>query len=248
VIEIDDVGLAKAITINSNNQNSIKPRDLKSTNEVQVRLKREFEKRFAGTYSFEIKRGESAAEGLEIITNEEAGRLLLAFDLNEPETCHQVYKLFDDKYSEIFARPAVTADRVVFLHRIMEVIQTCMAEIEYKPLSKYGLTRFFLLSCISLLLQKDQGCRNIVKNPREIFESGDIDAFLNAVGEALRSMIIDLNYEVKTRGETFDYKGDLKSPVKVRDLRSELLKSYEKELAKGKIKPISVVMAASTVS
>lgn len=238
VIELDNAEIAKAITINSNNQNAIKPRDLKSTNEVQIRLKREFHKRFSGSYEYEIKRGQNITEGTEIITNEEAGRLLLAFDLLEPESCHQVYKLFDDKYSEIFARPAVTADRIVFLYRLMKIVERAMPGIEYKPLSKYGLTRFFLLSAMSELLKKDKDCDQFVRDPQTIPAEKET-AFFDAVKSAVGSMIIDLNYEVKQRGDSFDYKGDLKSPAKVRELRAELLKSYEKEVAKGKMGKIS---------
>jgi len=115
VIKLNDAELARQITVNSNNQNAIKPRDLKSTNEIQLRLKEEFENFLGGKYDLEIKRGQEAADGATIITNEEAGRLLLAYDLNEPQSCHQVYKLFDEKYSEIFARPAVSARRIVLL-------------------------------------------------------------------------------------------------------------------------------------
>lgn len=242
IIELNDADLAKAITINSNNQNAIKPRDLKSTNEVQVRLKREFDKSFKGIFDFEIKRGQDVADGVEVITNEEAGRLLLAFDLLEPEACHQVYKLFDEKYAEIFARPAVTADRIVLLHQLMKVVFECMPTIEYRPLSKYGLTRFFLLSVISEMLSKDTGCKDFIKNPKRLIGTNKLNKLLSAVKEVLISMIIDLNYEVKQRGDSFDYKGDLKSPVKVRELRGELLKSYEKELAKGKMRPVSVAL------
>ncbi len=239
IIELNDAGLAKTITINSNNQNAIKPRDLKSTNEIQLRLHKEFEKKFPGQFAFEIKRGQEAPAGVIVITNEEAGRLLLAFDLGEPEACHQVYRLFDDKYAEVFARPAVGAERIVFLFKLMDLVQERMPNIEYKPLSKYGLTRFFLLSVLADLLKKDAGCQAIVKSPNAIIGSANFAGFQAAIREVLNSMIIDLNYEVKERGDSFDYKGDLKSPAKIKELRSELLKSYEKELAKGKIKPLS---------
>jgi hypothetical protein len=73
-----------------------------------------------------------------LVTNEESGRLLLAFDLMEPESCHQVYKLFDDKYSEIFARPAVTAHRIILIKLILDRIEAVTTDIEFKPLSKYG--------------------------------------------------------------------------------------------------------------
>jgi hypothetical protein len=238
IVELNDSSLAKDITINSNNQNSIKPRDLKSTNEVQLRLKNEFDQKFKGKYSYEIKRGEINDSGAVLITNEEAGRLLLAFDLLEPESCHQVYKLFDDKYTEIFARPAVTASRIVFLHEIMQVIFACMSDIDYKPLSKYGLTRFFLMSVVSEAMRKDSGMTSLVRNPGSI-STETMQALIEAVRETLVSMVIDLNYEVKERGDSFDYKGDLKSPTKIKELRDSLLKSYEKEIAKGKMKTMS---------
>lgn len=238
IIELDDPGLAKTITVNSNNQNAIKPRDLKSTNEVQLRLKHEFDAEFPGIYEFEIKRGQESRGDSVVITNEEAGRLLLAFDLMEPEACHQVYKLFDDKYAEIFARPSVTAYRIVFLYKLMEYIVGMMPNIEYKPLSKYGLTKYFMLSVLSELLSKDEEGSRIAKDPRKFLESGDPSKFFDVVAEIMGTIIVDLNYEVKSKGDGFDYKGDLKSPIKLRELRSELLKSYEKELAKGKMKPI----------
>lgn len=243
IIELDDASLAKTITINSNNQNAIKPRDLKSTNEIQVRLKKEFDRDFRGRYDLEIKRGQEVSDGVEVITNEEAGRLLLAFDLLEPEACHQVYKIFDEKYADIFAKKGVTANRIVFIKLLMDDVQATAEMIEYKPLAKYGLTRFFLLSALSELLRRDPGCKSMIADPGTIINSGKLRNFRNAVREVMGSMIIDLNYEIKNRGESFDYKGDLKSTAKIRELRSELLKSYEKEVAKGKIKPISQSIA-----
>ncbi|MGJ3256972.1 MAG: AIPR family protein [Alcanivorax sp.] len=234
IIQIQDADLSKKITVNSNNQNAIKPRDLKSTNEVQLRLREEFSKVEEGRYELEIKRGQQQRKGSVLITNEEAGRLLLAFDLMEPESCHQVYKLFDDKYSDIFARPAVDAYRIIFLSLIMDVVVGVSPEIEYKPLSKYGLTRFFLISVVSDLMRSDSHAEVYYKDPSLLFKEGRVDIFMSAIESILKSLIIDLNYEVEDLGEQFDYKGDFKSPAKVRELRSKLLRSYKKDVARGK--------------
>lgn len=234
IIQIKDPGISKKITVNSNNQNAIKPRDLKSTNEVQLRLKEEFSKVESGKYELEIKRGQQQKKGTVLITNEEAGRLLLSFDLLEPESCHQVYKLFDDKYSDIFARPAVTAHRIIFLNLIMDRINKVAPEIEYKPLSKYGLTRFFLMSVLSELIRNDKTASEYFKDPKKLFDLGKINDFMNAIESILKSLIIDLNYEVQDLGDQFDYKGDFKSPTKIRELRSKLLRSYEKDVARNK--------------
>src|SRR5690606_11597843 len=141
IVQLNDNSLARKITVNSNNQNAIKPRDLKATNDVQLRLREEFTLVHEGKYELEIKRGQETTLDKIVITNEEAGRLLLAFDLMEPEACHQVYKLFDDKYADIFARPAVNANRIIFLNLIMGRVLEAVQKIEYRPLSKYGLTR-----------------------------------------------------------------------------------------------------------
>lgn len=113
IICLNNDDLAKKITINSNNQNSIKPRDLRSNHDIMIRLKSEFGKEDYG-YEFEIKRGEKFESGKPVISNEDAGRLLLAFDAMEPYSCHQIYKVFDEKYAEIFGRPEVNAGRIVF--------------------------------------------------------------------------------------------------------------------------------------
>lgn len=234
VVQLRDPELARRITINSNNQNSIRPRDLKSTNEIQLRLREEFKSVMNGEFDLEIKRGQESREGATVITNEEAGRLLLAFDLSEPESCHQVYKLFDEKYSDIFARPAVNAWRIVLLHLIMCRIQKALEDIEYRPLAKYGLTRFFLLSVVNSLMNDDEVAQEFARNPRRVFEERKVDTLCRAVEVILRAVIIDLNYEVDDLGEKFDYKSDLKSPSKTRELEGKLLRSYEKDIARKK--------------
>lgn len=243
VIQLDDASLSRSITINSNNQNAIKPRDLKATNDVQLRLRKEFETALDGEYDLEIKRGQEPRADTILVTNEEAGRLLLAYDLMEPESCHQVYKLFDDKYAEIFARPAVNAWRVIFLVRVMACIQDAMQEIEYKPLSKYGLTRFFLLSLLSELISDDEVASEYSKDPKKVFDEGKIETFVSSLRELLGSLIVDLNYEVAEMGDTFDYKNDLKSPTKIRELRAKILRSYKKDVARGKVSSLADQLA-----
>jgi len=242
IVQLNDANLSRKITVNSNNQNAIKPRDLKATNDIQLRLREEFKGILDGRYELEIKRGQPQSDGTVLISNEEAGRLLLAFDLMEPEACHQVYKLFDDKYAEIFARPAVSAYRVIFLHLLMEKVRESVIKIDYKPLSKYGLTRFFLMSVVSQLIQADNYGRDVFKDPAKLFTSNEINKFCKAIGEILDTIIVDLNYEVVELGESFDYKGDFKSSVKLRDLRAKLLRSFEKDVARNKAEPLSAIM------
>jgi hypothetical protein len=235
VIELSDQDLANTITINSNNQNAIKPRDLRSNHHIQVRLREEFEKIGYDGYVFEVKRGQSIAEGKRVISNEEAGRLLLAFDLEEPWSCHQIYKVFDDKYGEIFGRPSVNAYRVILLSKLMDIIVGESENIKLKPFGHYGLTRFFLLATMKRIMKADDEGRKISDSPAELVKNPErFEKFLKIARSILSGIIVDLNYEVAALGDEFDYKSDLKSPAKVKEYMDLLMKSYEKDVAREK--------------
>jgi len=235
VIELNDQELANTITINSNNQNAIKPRDLRSNHHIQIRLVEEFEKIAFEKYAFEVKRGQTFADGQHVITNEEAGRLLLAFDLDEPWSCHQIYKVFDEKYGEIFGRPSVTAYRIILLSKMMDIIVEEVEKIEFKPFGHYGLTRFFLLAVVKRIMRADPVGRTVAEDPATLVKDGKrLAKFLDGIRTILSGIVVDLNYEVKEIGDEFDYKSDLKSPAKVKDYMDRLLKSYEKDVARKK--------------
>ena len=118
VIKVKNEELAKQITHNSNNQNAIRPRDLRSNHTIMVRLQKEMSS-LPGNYFFEIKRGEIAPVGATVITNDEIGRTLLAFDLREPWSAHQIYKVFD-------ARCAIfLGEEKSMLHVLFSCISYC---------------------------------------------------------------------------------------------------------------------------
>ena len=71
---------AKMITDFSNNQNSIRARDSKSNNSMQIRLSKDMEKHYKSRYFFDIKRGDAIPSGCKI-SNEDAGLYLMTFDL-----------------------------------------------------------------------------------------------------------------------------------------------------------------------
>src|SRR5690606_33479589 len=131
-------------THNSNNQNSIRPRDLRSNHAIMVRLQKEMESQ-PGNYFFEIKRGETAPSGSTVITNDEVGRAFLAFDLNEPWGAHQIYRVFDEKYADIFGRREVTAGRVIFIYRLLRIVDSALPRLTNKQMGSYTLTRYFAL-------------------------------------------------------------------------------------------------------
>jgi AIPR protein len=232
IIEIGgNTDLAREISINSNNQNGIKPRDLRSNDTVQIRLQAEFEKLAAEGYSFDVKRGDEG--GGNTISNEYAVKLLLAFDLDEPWSCHQTYKVFDEKYAEIFARPEVTAHRIIFLAKVMALVEKHLTEIKNASFAHYGLTKYTLLATIKKLLNSDVLGKKLCQSPVIVFDAKQMACVLKLIDDLLTSTVIDLNHELD-QGALGDYKSDLKSKNSVEKLMSELLRSYEKDKARGK--------------
>lgn len=236
VIEVSgNEDLARQITLISNNQNAIKPRDLRSNHQLQVRLKSEFNALNFENYTFEIKRGEVHPAGSRVITNEEAGRLLLAFDLSEPWSCHQIYKVFDDLYSRIFGRPEVTAERVILLTRIMELVQAEMGTLENRPFASYTLTRFFLLDVIAQILRDDSVARGFLVDPAPLYKDPKLLAdFEGNIAPILKGIIADVNFEISEQAEMFDYKSLLKNQQESLKLAKSLMATFRRDVARAK--------------
>src|SRR3546814_879278 len=156
--------LAAKITRHSNNQNSISARDLQSNSTMQRRLQAEFCSVFAGLFGYEIKRGE-VVNSRHVITNEEAARHLLAFDLQQPWACHQTYRLFDELHSEIFGRKEVNASRVATLSVLFDAVLETLPELQNKLVASYTLTRFFMLYLLRQALEVDALGKQFIRDP-----------------------------------------------------------------------------------
>jgi hypothetical protein len=233
VIALRDAALGQKITLNSNNQNAIKPRDLRSNHDIMIRLKKEFEGSQLPFY-FEIKRGDEVPGGATIIPNDVAGRLLLAFDLHQPYGCHQLYKIFDEDYADIFGRKEVDCYRIVFLWNVLEIVKSNLPAIRNVPFGNYGLTKYFLLHVVSEIIDNAKNDRAIVANPKKHWGKKELEDLYKKIDDLLKGLIVDLNYEVGEVGESFDYKADLKSPKSVDEWTAKLIRDYEKDVKRGK--------------
>ena len=238
VVEVKQDGqLSTDITLFSNNQNAIKPRDLRSTHILQTRLRAEFGKIAFEGFTYSVKRGE-VEEGTSI-SNEEAGRLLLAFDVCEPWSCHQIYKVFDEKYSEVFGRPAVNAWRIILLKKVMDIVEASLQHIQNVPIERYRLTRYFILFVISKIIEDDGVAKAWVSRPDELLkDSATCAAFLAAVRSISARLCVDLRFELGRTDPVPDYKAVLKSPNGVHGLEDKIRRSFEQDVAREREKTI----------
>ena len=226
--------LAKMITRNSNNQNAIGARDLQSNSVIQKRLKEEFRRSFGQQFGYEIKRGEQT-QGDRVITNEDAARVLLAFDLEQPWTCHQSSRLFDDLHSDIFGRPVVTAGRIVGLIAVRDAVEASLESMNNQLAAYYSVTPYFVMYLVRQALQLDSLGKEFCHDPGRFVRERNFDAVVKTVRQISDDLIVDLNAEIAEReeaGNPFDHKRELKSASAVRALRGNVLPSYQKAVSR----------------
>ena len=224
--------LAAKITDHTNNQNGTTARDLQSNNLIQTRLQTEINGK--GEFCYRIKRGEHSEWAKEkVIENELAAKLLLAFDLKEPWSCHQTYKLFDELHSPIFSRLEVNGDRIVTLYRLYLIVVSKLGLIENQLFAKYRLTHFLLLYLVRQALETDATGKSFCANPGPfIGTKRDRARLMTTLDKIIQAVVRVVNGEVRRRDQDekngpFDYKRELKSPTPVRNLENAIITTYQ---------------------
>lgn len=243
-----DTVLSQRITTNSNNQNAIKARDLKSNHNIQQRLKAEVGAVSEGHVAYEIKQGEDN-KGKLVITNEQAGLILLAIDLAQPWSCHQKYKVMDELHSDIFGRPDVTGARILGYWECFKSIESALDSIEDKHFAYYNLTKYFLVYAVVSLIRTEPIGSEMLNNMQGILKSGRLAELVDLFGSLAKSIALDLNAEIVGEGaETFDYKNELKSPNWCKKISARLNAQYAKDVMRKKAEAIGTLCADLSVA
>lgn len=240
-----DEELTDKITQNSNNQNAIKARDMRSNHGIQQRLKKEVSLDKSGKYSLQVKQGEAITKDFTTISNENAGLALLALDLGEPWSCHQKYKVMDDSYSKIFGRSDVTGAKIIGLYSALEAVDETLDSFDDKLFGHYTLTKYFLGYVVSEIIKDDPTGKKVFNNIKSVVEKGNLQAFLDVFTSLANTTVSDLNAEIEELQENeegFDYKRDLKSPKWCRTMCGKLRAAYNKDVKRKKAEPVSVLL------
>lgn len=228
--------LSSQITEYSNSQNGVKPRDFKSYNQIQIRLQNEVKEKFGNEYFYEIKRGEIAPNGLNVISNETMGVFLMSFDIGEPWNTHRVYQVFEDAYNKLFARPEVNASRIVLVQILNEALIKKIEDIENKLIARYALTKYALMYVIRGILENDSVGLKLIQSPEEFVKNEDLrKALKEALLVIIDDIIIDLNAEVGDLSEDFDYKSSLRNDEWVKKLSRSIVSNHLKQIKRKRI-------------
>ena len=237
----DDSALSQRITTNSNNQNAIKARDLKSNHNIQQRLKVEVGEVSKNKVAYEIKQGEDN-KGKLVLSNEQAGLSLLALDIGQPWNCHQKYKVMDELHSNIFGRPDVNGSRILGYWECFKAVEPALELISDKHFAYYNLTKYFLAYAVASLIRTHPVGVAMLENMEGILASERQKDLVNLFGSLAKSLALDLNAEVVgENAEVFDYKTELKSPTWGKKTSMRLVTQYSKDVMRKKADPIDTL-------
>lgn len=229
--------LAAKITHHSNNQNAINARDLQSNSALQRRLQKEFAAAYPAHVFYRIKRGEATNLPI-VVDNEDAARILLAFDLKEPWACHQTYRLFDEFHAPIFARPEVNPRRIRAVTLLFDAVLAQLPNLKHELMRGYRLTRYFLVYLLRQALETDPVGIDFCRDPSPFLaEANGEQRIALAVQRVLADLVIDLNAELAQReatGNPIDYKRELKSPTAVKAIERSVIPPYQMAVARSR--------------
>lgn len=104
--EIPQRDRADKISINTNSQSAVKPRDLRSNDRRVLNLKRSYEQKFPRGY-FVTKRGEEAPvdkDKAQVVDMSEFGKQLISWHSQRPNVAYSETKIFDKYFDQLFKR------------------------------------------------------------------------------------------------------------------------------------------------
>lgn len=156
----NDSTLTELISTYNNNQNAISLKDLRSSDSVQLRLKREFEdlnSKYKLSYSYLSKAGETVTQS--VIDNGLAAQLIMSGYRFKPYLTHLKTSMFDQRYSEVFNRNTKASD-ILKYYDVYTAVNKVGNVIENEGVSKYGLAKFTVVAILCKYIKKSSILRD----------------------------------------------------------------------------------------
>ncbi len=199
--EIPERPRSDRISICTNSQSAVKPRDLRSNDRRVLAIKRAYEQKYSGAY-FVTKRGEEAPADKEqslVVDLLELGKYLMAWHSQRPNVSYSETRIFDRHFEQLFKRnPEYPADNVNALHQWMKEVKK-----RWKKENPLGLNESLLamrayapyhhLYAVSLFFCQVNGIGQRVPSPAVTFakasEANLIGQLVDSAGTCLNSSL-----------------------------------------------------------
>jgi hypothetical protein len=136
----------------------------------------------------------------------------------------------------LFARPEVTADRIVMCRVIAEAIDQSLPRLTNGLVAKYVLTRYMFLYFVQEILRKDDSWGELNSSPQKfVRKPKDRGRFRKCIDNIVSDLVTDVDAEIEGAGEDFDYRGKLRDADWVQKLAKSVVGDHLKMVARKKI-------------
>ena len=196
--EIPERRRADRISICTNSQSAVKPRDLRSNDRRVLAIKRAYEQKYSSGY-FVTKRGEETPADRDqslVVDLLELGKYLMAWHSQRPNVSYSENKIFDKHFEQLFRRDSEYAPEDVYaLHRWMTEVKKRWEKdnplgLNESLLAMRAYAPYHHLYAVSLFFRQVNRIGEGVPNPAATFRKA---SEANLVGQLVDSAGICLN-------------------------------------------------------
>ena len=217
--EIPERALADRISINTNSQSAVKPRDLRSNDKVLVGLRKSFETRYPDG-CFMTKRGDvrpADKDARKTVDAAVLAKMLMAWHCQRPNIAYNERKLFDEYYKTLF-RTGYDPASILALQTWLNAIDEAWPNLAMNDVLKAGraFVKFHVLYSVSSIIGNANKQTSAVVQPSFTIKAAEspsevLPLAANCVDKALENA---LNV-AQTAGKVFSPQNWLKSNASV---------------------------------
>jgi len=230
--EIPQRDRADLISINTNSQSAVKPRDLRSNDKRVLNLKRLFEQKYNQGY-FITKRGENAPPEKDknfIIDLSDLGKYLIAWHSQRPNISYGETKIFD-KYFEILFKRDYKPENIQALNNWMKEIMKNWTDKNPLGLNETLLTMkayapFHHLYAVSMMFAIGNNKSDRVPAPSITWENakanGMVDQIVKTTGRCLNTALRVASNRSLPNNTIFSPQNWIKSKQSLNDINAAI--------------------------
>jgi hypothetical protein len=197
--EIPQKDLVDRISINTNSQSSVKPRDLRSNDRIILSLKRSFETMYPdgllrNQRGMEIPGNIDKSKTLDVA---ELGKMIMAWHCQRPNISYNEKKLFDELYKNVF-KPDYSSVSILALNAWGSLINETWGNLNLEDVLKAspGYVKYHLLYSVSSLIAYANG-----QGDKVPFPSATLNIAQNYGKEILPFAVNCLNQALKSANQ-----------------------------------------------
>ena len=236
--EIPERERADRISICTNSQSAVKPRDLRSNDRRVLAIKRSYEQEYPSGY-FVTKRGEEAPADRDpslVVDLLELGKYLMAWHSQRPNVSYSETKIFDKHFEQLFKRDGeYDPKNVRALHKWMTEIkkrwerenplglnESLLAMRAYAPYHHlYAVSRFFCQ-----VSQIGEGVPNAAATLTKASEANFVGQVVDSAGTCLNSALVAAANEPQPSNRVFSPQNWIKTKTCLAGIRQAMAQYF----------------------